>query len=167
MITNTPLSSGESLAEELMGRKLTDNLMPVINPSSINGEVEVRKLADKRQIQKEDFDKKVACSRTHKKVTTFTSNERVIMQNSETRTWYRRGRIVNRVYERSYDITADYGTIFRRNIKCIKRFIPMDNLKVNTDITSTNASGRDVRRDIVNTRQAQVLLQEMNTQRSR
>ena len=149
MITNTPLISGKSPAEQLSGRKLRNNLPPVINPSSINGGVEVRKLADKRQGQKEYFDKKIACSRTHKKSTIFTQNERVIMQNSETRTWYRRGRIVNRVDERSYDITADYGTLFRRNIKCIKRFIPINNWKVNTDITSTNASGRDVRRDIL------------------
>ena len=143
VIRNTPLSCGKSPAELLLERKLRDNL-PEISCQDVSGEGQVRKVAEERQNEKEYHDRKIASSRTLKNVISFMPNDLVAVQHPETKTWSVRGKIISRIYERSYNIKTKEGTLLRRNIKHIRKINPVDNGRAPNIILTDNSDTGDV-----------------------
>ena len=118
ILRNTPLACGKSPAELLIGRGLRDN-MPSINEERLND----RDLVRERLKQKEYHDRKKASER--KISNDFQINQRVAIQNHQDKTWSIKGRILEKVADRSYIIKTDQGSTIRRNTKFIRRVHPV------------------------------------------
>ena len=111
-IRNTPLACGLSPAQLLMNRQLNDNL-PRIPTSTHTKEPPRRDLMAERRTQQQQHDKRITTKSTPE---TFRPNQRVALQDPRTKEWTVRGRIIEEVAPRSFNVQVS-GTnrILRRN----------------------------------------------------
>ena len=109
-IRNTPLSCGLSPAQLLMNRQLNDNL-PRIPSTTTTNKSPCRNLMAERRNQKHHHDKNI--SKTTRE--TFRPGQRVALQNPKTKEWTVRGRIIEEVAPRSYNVQVSDKSILRRN----------------------------------------------------
>ena len=116
-IRNTPLTCGKSPAELLMGRQLNDNLprLPALMDTNEPGG---RNMIAERAIQKKHHDKKIA---GRQRTEEFHKGQWVAIQDPDTKLWILKGRIIEEVAPRSYNVQIPGRGILRRNRKHLRK----------------------------------------------
>jgi transposase InsO family protein len=107
---SAPMESGHSPAELLMGRKLNCGL-----PSYV-----VRKYEYKSKDNEELLRRKVDQYNGHAKdLPPLQENDRVRVQDANTKRWSNTARVVKQVAPRSYEVETDSGGLLRRNRRAL------------------------------------------------
>ena len=111
---STPLDTGMSPAELLMGRRLRGSL-PL--HSSLLQKEEMEAVIDR----KVELKKKQASyhNQQTRPLTQIEQNTKVVIQDQTTKEWTRQGSVAQQVAPRSYEVNTDKGTL-RRNRKHLK-----------------------------------------------
>ena len=142
-IRNTPLSCGRSPAELLMGRQLNDNL-PRLPAQMDTNEPGRRDMVAERTKQKIYHDRKL--NKTPK-LEEFHKGQWVAIQDPDTKLWTQRGRIVEEIAPRSYNVQIPGRGILRRNRRHLRKvqsttssYQPRDDLDDNELSSSTEES---------------------------
>ena len=111
----TPVISGLSTAEMLMGRRIRTTLPT--HPSKM-AKPWMKKVVEKRQeIQKQQ---KVYYNRNATDLPPLREGQWVRIRDERTGRWMMEGTVRSRVAERSYEVLARNGTLYRRNRRVLK-----------------------------------------------
>ena len=117
-IRNTPLSCGRSPAELLMNRTLRDNMprLPTLTNTKTAGS---RDLMAERNKQKQQHDKHIHQQAHINKE--FLPGQHVAIQDHVTKEWSIRGKIIQEVAPRSFDILVNNKNTLRRNQRHMRK----------------------------------------------
>ena len=114
-LRNSPIRGIAFPAQILLGHQIQDNLPSVAKLH--DQPMFSRDIHSERLRSKEQYDKHVS----PQNLSTFQPNQQVAIQNTDTKEWSQRGRIVEETSPRSFIIELDNGKQIRRNRQLIRK----------------------------------------------
>ena len=138
---SSPLESGLSPAQLLMGRRIKTTLPAHQKMYQSNNKDLVKKMKMQKLKQKEYYDRQ-SCE-----LPKLSVGDRVCIHDHSTGEWRQRATVVEEVAPRSYNLKTDDGVTYRRNRIDIKRFDSTPTTTTDIEISADDSGRKELQQE--------------------